>query len=155
MGEKFSDEELSIAIFQGLEDVEMRQLEESRRDIHESRTKLGQFSLGFMMEAVYGEEYAAKMRGELGDELYEMKMADIRLETKSVNGGVSTKLAKDLMEKMPKTKQTKEAKQELQEMLDRQEESIEFGQMVQMLSEMSQEERSVLMKLANKMEKKR
>lgn len=152
MNEKISNEDLAIALFQSAEDVEMRELVESRRDIKMARDKLGQFSLGDMFEAIYGEDYAAEMRRTLGEELYETKMENISLETKVVDGGVSTRLSSKLIEQLTGKKEPDKTR--LSEALDKQADEIDFTQMMKALSEMSQSERDALMTLAKKMGRK-
>lgn len=150
MGKKISNDH-SVSLVRNREEVEAAQALEAAREIHASRERLGRFTVGYMTEAVYGEEFAAQVRKDIGDELYETKMSDVKLETKVVDGGISTKLSG--LDKFSGEKDEPEKKEKLNKMLDRQEEAIDINQMLNAMADMSDDEMGALMKLARRMKK--
>ena len=63
--------------------------EQTLNEMRDVRGRLGNFTLRFMMEAVYGEKYTKTILGESGGEIL---MKDLKLDTKGVDGGISSKL---------------------------------------------------------------
>jgi len=85
-------------------------------DIKSSREKLGEFTVGFFMEAVYGEEYARAIRKEVGV-LYEKKLKDVSMDVvKQADGSIRTKVAG-----VNTTPDSEEKKKHLNEVLERHE----------------------------------
>lgn len=151
---KFSNEELSLALFHDQYDYDADR-KQAITEIRQTREKLGGFSLGYFMEAIYGDEYASQMRQYLGEDVYNMRMSDVKLETNRTQDGITTKLSKELLEKIERKNIPREQKKQLTQKLDEHLDTIEFDHLVEALSHMSESERDALMKLASRMGKKR
>jgi hypothetical protein len=105
-----NEQQFSYTVEKSLGEHDPRVLE----DIKSSRDKLGEFTVGFFMEAVYGEEYARAIRKEVGV-LYEKKLKDVSMDVvKQADGSIRTKVAG-----VNTTPDSAEKKKELNEALTR------------------------------------
>lgn len=93
------------------------------KDVKDARTKLGEFTLGFFMEAVYGEEYARAIRKDVGV-LYEKKLKDVNVDMiQQADGSIRTKVAG-----VSAKPDSVESRKRLDEILDRQDDEITRSQ---------------------------
>lgn len=86
-------DEYSLNLIEDASDYELRERQEAIRDIRDAREKLGNFTLRYMMEAVYGDEYAKKVLGESGGHI---KMKDLKTEARRAGpGAVGVRIEKE------------------------------------------------------------
>jgi len=110
-----NEHQFSYAVEKSIGEHDPRVLE----DIKTSRDKLGEFTVGFFMEAVYGEEYARAIRKEVGV-LYEKKLKDVSMDVvKQADGSIRTKVAG-----VNTTPDSEETKKKLVEVLDRHDDEL-------------------------------
>ena len=147
-------EEHSLQIVRTVADVERDELLETRNDIRKARAALDQFTMGDMLEGVYGDDYAAAIRHQIGEDLYNKRMGDVSMHVELSKDGLKTRMADT---PVPVTQDTPESKAKLVEALDRQEAEIDtqsLASLANTLSEMSEQEREALFSLAERMSKK-
>lgn len=98
--------------------IQDRDLADALHDISTSREVLGKFTLRYMMEAVYGDDYTRQILGETGGDIL---MEDIVLEVDSVDGGIRTKVDQSsLRGQVPEYDPTPEQRRRAVAMLDNQ-----------------------------------
>jgi hypothetical protein len=126
-------------------------------EMRDIRGKLGNFSLRFMMEAVYGDEYAKTILGESGGEIL---MRDINFTAKRVDGGIASnidlnQLRKILTEAHPNksssqidamlSNQSGKAKKKQKKALTEQSEKMEEESLVSYLADLDDNERKAVL----------
>ncbi len=83
-------------------------------EIRETRELLGNFSLRYFTEAIYGEEYTRSIFGESGGEI---KLKDLEVEfTGKEDGTFSTVIKKEIMEKILQEAHPNKSSEEIEEM---------------------------------------
>ena len=144
-----------------LEDLEDRENVAVRRDIRNARKALGEFTLRFMTEAVYGDEHAKRMYGEHGGQI---KMKDLKVETRSAGkGAVGISINKKQMREILHESHPEAEDDEIELMLEgdpdykppakKVNESDDASELERELMAMSKEERQTILKFMRKVAK--
>ena len=138
-----------------------RELTETQKDIRKARQTLGDFSLRFFTEAVYGDEHAKRMYGEHGGRI---KMKDLKVETRNAGkGAVGVSINKDQMRQILSEAHPEADVDEIELMLEGDpdykapakniNESDEASELERELMAMSPEERKTILKFMRKVAK--
>lgn len=125
-----------------LEDMAFKERQQAVQEIHDVRGRLGQFTLRFMMEAIYGDRYTKEVLGESGGDIL---MRDIQMETVSENGGLKTTINEKQMRGILKEAGRGRSKAEIKKS------NTKAKKLMQDLSEFTPEERGTIMKFMEKM----
>lgn len=93
--------------------IYLREADETRRDIRTARERLGQFSVRFVTEAIYGDEVARQIWGDDGGEVL---VRDVVIDRKvltnlsdNVGGVRSQRVSQRIMETEPAPQPRKQA----------------------------------------------
>jgi len=155
------DFELNLLTSISPADLRRKEITEARRDIRNARNALGEFTLRFFTEAVYGDEHAKKMYGEHGGRI---KMKDLKVETRNAGkGAVGVSINKDQMRQILSEAHPDADTDEIEMMLEGDpdykppaktlNENDEASELERELMAMSKEERQTILKFMRKVAK--
>lgn len=155
------DFELSLLDNISPDELRHKELTEAQRDIRKARKALGEFSLRFFTEAVYGDEHAKRMYGEHGGRI---KMKDLKVETRNAGkGAVGVSINKDQMRQILSEAHPEADGDEIELMLEgdpdykapakKVNESDEASELERELMAMSPEERQTILRFMRKVAK--
>lgn len=136
-----SDDKIPIHFARSLDDMEENERTEAVREMHEVRKRLGSFTLRFMMEAVYGEQYTKAILGESGGDIL---MGDIEVTTTSESGGLRTTVNEKQLKKIMDDANKGRSREKIKEG------NVQAKKLMQDLSEFSPEERETILKFMKK-----
>jgi len=111
-------------------------------DIRRSRARLGEFTLRFAYEAIYGDDVARRILGETGGNI-KLKDLKVSIQRDKKTGAIVTKLDEDQMRQLFPHEYGN--KQPTQKPAQTDQQAI-----LKMMTKMSDEDRSTLLKLLKK-----
>lgn len=110
--------------------IYLREADETRRDIRSARERLGQFSVRFVTEAIYGEDVARKIWGDDGGEVL---VRDVVIDRKvltnlsdNVGGARSQQVSQRIREEVPEPRARSQPKQSVQPVEDVGQQQVEL-----------------------------
>lgn len=112
------------------------------QDVRAARRRLGNFTLRFMMEAVYGDEYTKEVLGESGGNIL---MRDIKVETTAENGGMKTTINEKQLQGIVEEAHRGKSKKQIAGS------NAKARKIMKGLADFSEEERETIMKFMKKM----
>ena len=124
-----------------LDDMVAEERTQTVREMRDVRNRLGQFTLRFMMEAIYGDEYTRQVLGEDGGQVL---MRDIQVETTAENGGLRTTINEKQLKRIMREAHGDRTPEEIKES------DAKAKKLMKELNEFSPEERETIMKFIKK-----
>ena len=122
-------------------EIEAEDRQQAINEVRDIRGRLGQFTLRFMMEAIYGEEYTKQVLGESGGNVL---MRDIQVETTSEGGTLKTTVNETQIRSIMEDAQKGKTPEEIAAS------NAKAKKLMHDLTEFSPEERDAIMKFIKK-----
>lgn len=124
-----------------LDDMEYEERAKAISEMRKVRDRLGQFTLRFMMEAIYGDEYTKAVLGESGGNVL---MRDIQVETTAEGGSLKTTINEKQLRGIMMDAQKGKTKEEIQES------NAKAKRIMKELADFTEDERATIMKFMKK-----